>query len=570
LDKGLEFMVDSYKKPSDIWLDSSTLKHLTVCSRAGVLGALGWAEDEIRGKPIIGIVNSCTEMNPGHIHLDKIAAIVKQGVLQAGGIPMEFNIPGPCDAFSCGLDPMKYILPQRDVLADSVEMMVRCNSLDGLVFLASCDKIVPAELMASARLRLPAIFVCGGPMLTHAFFAPKDREAHENYSNYMSDGDEKRVKSIFDHETPGAGACDGFGTANTMQCLTESLGMSLDGSATIHAVDASKYRSARASGRRIVEMVREGLSADRILTRDAFLNAISTHTAMGGSSNAVIHLLAIAHELEDTGVKLDIDDFDEIGRKIPCIVGVNPNGPYAILDLHRAGGIPAVMKRIEANIKGSAMTINGKTRGELLKSAVIYDDEVVRPLNNPFETTGSLVIMRGNLAPEGAVIKQSAVRKDMRKHTGAARVFNSEIEVREGIESGKVGAGDVIVIRYEGPKGGPGMREMLAITRYLVYSGKGDDIALVTDGRFSGFTAGPAVGHVCPEAAEGGPIALVEDGDQITIDIPARTLTLHVDDVELHQRKAAWKPLRREISGFLKRYARDVVSANKGAWLKND
>jgi dihydroxy-acid dehydratase len=317
-------------------------------------------------------------------------------------------------------------------------------------------------------------------------------------------------------------------------------------------------------------MVKEKLSADKILTRDAFLNAVSTHTAMGGSSNAVIHLLAIAHELEDIGVKLSLDDFDKIGQEIPCIVGVKPNGPYAILDLHRAGGVPAIMKRIESNIKGTAVTVSGKTRGELLKSTLVYDDEVVRPLDHPFETTGSLVVMWGNLAPEGAVIKQSAVREEMRRHSGAARVFNSEIEVREGIDSGRVGPGDVIVIRYEGPKGGPGMREMLAITRYLVYSGKGDDIALVTDGRFSGFTAGPAVGHVCPEAAEGGPIALVEDGDRITIDIPARTITLHVDDAELQRRKVLWKPLKRELSGFLERYARDVVSANKGAWLKNN
>lgn len=553
------------KLESDILLDASELRHLTVCSRASVLGALGWAEDDIRHKPLIGIVNSCTDLNPGHMHLDKLAAMVREGILQAGGVPFEFNTPAPCDAFSCGLEPMKYVLPQRDLIADSIEMKVRCNSLDGLVFLSSCDKIVPGQLMAAARLNMPAIFVTGGPMLPRLFFEPSKQPKRNIVHDYMTSPQPKLLTAMFRYEGPGAGACTGFGTANTMQCLTEVLGLALSGCGTIHAVDADKLRIARASGRRIVAMVQEGLTAGNILTKAAFHNAICAHTAMGGSTNGVIHLLAIAHEM---GVALSLDDFDTIGREIPCVCGVIPSGPYDLLDLHRAGGIPALLKRIERYLDGAVRTVDGLPMAELLAAAAIHDNGVIRPLESPFYPGGGLAVLRGNLCPGGAVIKQSAVRAEMRTHTGPAKVYNSEVEARESIDKGLVEQGDVIVIRYEGPKGGPGMREMLLITRHLVYSGKADSVALVTDGRFSGFTSGPAVGHICPEAAEGGPIALVQDGDIITINIPKRTLTLHVPDDELTRRKAAWKPLARELDGYLRRYSRDVVSASEGAWLK--
>lgn len=549
---------------SNIWLDGSALKNLTACSRSGILGGLGFSRSDLIHKPIIGIVNSYTEINPGHAHLDKVAQAVKEGVLASGGVPFEFNTPAPCDATSCGLEPMKYILPQRDLIADSIEMMVRCNSFDGLVFLSSCDKIVPGQLMAAARLNLPAIFVQGGPALPHLFFAPKDKAASQPNTNYMRTGEEKLQEDIFDYECPGLGACSGFGTANTMQCLAEVLGMSYPFCATTHAVDSSKMRFARTSGRRIVEMVAEGLRPEKILTKHAFENAIAAHTAMGGSTNAVLHLLAIAHEM---GVALKIDDFERIGRGIPCVCGVKPSGEYEHIDLHRAGGMPAIEKRIRAYIHGDALNVGGMTAAEIIEKAVIADEDVVRPLENPFYEGGGLAIMRGNLAPETGVIKASAVRREMHVHTGPAKVFNSEVEARLGIDQGKVQDGDVIVIRYEGPRGGPGMREMLLITRYLVYTGKGDNVALVTDGRFSGFTAGPAVGHVCPEAADGGPIALVEDGDIITIDIPSRCLTLHVSDEELAERKKNWKPLKRDLSGYIERYARDVKAASKGAWL---
>lgn len=552
------------KKTSEIWLDGSELKNLTACSRSGILGGLGLSKGDVENRTVIGIVNSYTDINPGHAHLRQVAQAVREGVLQAGGIAFEFNTTAPCDATSCGLDPMKYILPQRDLIADSAEMMVRCNSFDGLVFLSSCDKIVPGHLMAAARLDIPAIFVQGGPMLPHLFFAPKDKAAQDTLKTYMRTGDPSLQQALFDYECPGAGACSGFGTANTMQSMVEVLGMSLPMCATVHAVDSNKLRFARASGRRIVEMVQENLRPHDILTKEAFENAIAVHTAMGGSTNAVLHLLAVAREM---GVDLAMDDFERLGRGIPCVCGVNPSGTYQQLDLHRAGGLPAIEKRISAYLHPQAKTVSGKTVGEIVERAVIADEEVIRPLDTPFYEGGGLAILHGNLAPGTGVVKASAVRPEMRVHTGPAKVFNSEVEAREGIDQGKVCDGDVIVIRYEGPKGGPGMREMLLITRYLVYSGKGDTVALVTDGRFSGFTSGPAVGHVCPEAAEGGPIALVEDGDSITIDIPNRTLTLHVSDEVLAERKKNWKPVKHPASGYLRRYARDVRAAAEGAGL---
>ena len=548
---------------SDILLDGSELKNLTACSRSGIFGALGLDRMDLQRKPLIGIVNSYTNINPGHMHLDKLAEAVKEGILQAGGTAFEFNTPAPCDATSCGLETMKYILPQRDLIADSIEMMVRCNSFDGLVFLSSCDKIVPGQLMAAARLNIPSIFVTGGPGLPHLFFAPKNM-CGDPSKDYMRTGDDALQDQIFHHECPGAGACSGFGTANTMQSMAEVLGLTLPLCATTHAVDAAKLRFARASGRRVVEMVLEGLCPRKILTKQAFENAIAVHTAMGGSTNAVMHLMAIAHEC---GVPLAMEDFERIGKGIPCVCGVEPSGSYSQLDLHRAGGMPALEKRIEKFLHKDALTGEGITVGQLVEKAEITDEAVIRPLDDPFFEGGGLAIMHGNLAPDTGVIKASAVRPEMRVHTGPAVCFNSEVEARLGIDQGKVHDGDVIVIRYEGPKGGPGMREMLLITRYLVYTGKGDTVALVTDGRFSGFTSGPAVGHVCPEAADGGPIALVEDGDLITIDIPNGTLTLHVSDEVLAERKKNWKPVRRELDGYLRRYAESVKPAAQGAWL---
>lgn len=551
---------------SDILYDCSEGKNLISHCRMSIFGSLGFAKEDLCGKPLIGIVNSFTDINPGHMHLDKLAGAVKEGVIQAGGTAVQFNTPAPCDATSCGLEPMKYILPQRDLIADSIEMMVRCNSFDGLVFLSSCDKIVPGQLMAAARLNLPAIFVTGGASLPARFFATKDIAAQQDPTEeFIATGNPDLVPIIYGCYGGGAGACSGFGTANTMQAMAEVLGLTLPGCATVLAVDPEKIRYARTSGRRIVQMVREQLRPDKILTKGGFENAICVHTAMAGSTNAVIHLCAIAHEC---GVDIGISDFERLGKGIPCVCGVVPSGHYSHLDLHRAGGIPALEKRISDHLHKDVLTVTGDSVAHILDKAQICDEEVIRPLDNPFYEGGGLAILRGNLAPGSAVIKASAVKPEMRVHTGPAKVFNSEVEARIGINEGKIEPGDVIVIRYEGPKGGPGMREMLMITKYLVYSGKADDVALVTDGRFSGFTAGPAVGHVCPEAADGGPIALVKDGDIITIDIVNRTLTLHVSDAVLAERKKSWIPLKRESNGYLKRYSEMVTSSAEGAWLK--
>ena len=551
---------------SDILYDFSEKRNLISHCRMSIFGSLGFAQEDLCHKPLIGIVNSFTDINPGHMHLDKLAEAVKEGILQAGGAAVQFNTPAPCDATSCGLEPMKYILPQRDLIADSIEMMVRCNSFDGLVFLSSCDKIVPGQLMAAARLNLPAIFVTGGPSLPAMFFATKDKASQQDPTEqFIATGNPDLIPTIYGCHGGGAGACSGFGTANTMQAMAEALGLTLPGCSTVLAVDPEKTRYARASGRRIVQMVHEQLTPEKILRKETFENAICVHTAMAGSTNAVIHLCAIAHEL---GIDIGVSDFERLGKGLPCVCGVVPSGHHSHLDLHRAGGIPALEKRIADYLHKATLTVSGSSLADILDKAKICDEEVIRPLNNPFYEGGGLAILRGNLAPDSAVIKASAVNPEMRLHTGPAKVFNSEVEARVGINEGKIEHGDVIVIRYEGPKGGPGMREMLMITKYLVYSGKADDVALVTDGRFSGFTAGPAVGHVCPEAADGGPIALVEDGDIITIDIVNRTLTLHVSDEVLAERKKNWVPLKRELSGYLKRYSETVTAAAEGAWLK--
>ncbi len=554
----------SPRKPkSQILLDRSNLKHLTTLSRLGVFGGLGYNRKELE-KPFIAVANSWTEANVGHVHLREVAAVVKDGIREEGGLPFEFNTPAPCDATSCGLEAMNCLLPQRDLIADSVEMMVRANSFDGVVFISTCDKIVPGQLMAAARLGLPAIFVTGGPMLPRFIFSPKTFSFKAIDSEYMKTPRVELEETMLKHRCPGPGACTGFGTANTMQCLTEVMGLSLPFTGTTHGVDPEKLRLARESGRRIVAMVQEGLTTEALFTAGAFRNAVKALMAMGGSTNAVLHLLAIARE---AAIPLCLDDFERAGREIPCICGVIPSGPYDMLDLHKAGGVPGILKEIEKALDLETLVVTGKKLGDHVREAAVHDPSVIRSLHNPFFAEGSIAILRGNLSPAGSVVKQSAIRKEMLVHSGEARVFNSEGEACEGLAQGKVKDGDVIVIRYEGPKGGPGMRELLGITRYLVYSGKGDSNALVTDGRFSGFTSGPAVGHVCPEAWEGGPIALLQDGDRISIDIPARTLSAAVSEREMERRRALWQPPPRSLSGYLARYARLVGSSSEGAWL---
>ena len=536
----------SLKKKSKVLLEN-TDRTATAIIRRELLKAIGLTEQEME-QPLVGIANSWTELTPGHMHLREVGEAVKAGVRLAGGTPLEFNTPAPCDGYGNGLEGMKYVLPQRDLTADFIEMMVRAHHLDAIVFISSCDKIVPGQLMAAARLDVPAIFVTGGPMLPFDLFLPKDAP---------------RVLSQLC--CPGAGACSGMGTANTMQFLTEALGMSLPGSATTHAVHSEKIHEAKRGGMQIVRLLEEDLTPREILTKESLENAIMVQQAVGGSTNAVLHLLALAQEVN---VPLDIDIYNRLGKEIPHICGGMPSGPYFILDIHRAGGVPAVMLRLKEKLHLDCVTVTGKTVEENLYGKMLLDEEVIRPLDNPFHDEGGIAILRGNLAPDSAVVKQSGVPEGMLAHRGPARVFDNEADAIQAAFDQEFKEGDVIIIRYEGPRGGPGMREILTVTELLFQMNLADSVSIVTDARFSGFSRGPAVGHVSPEAYEGGPIAIVEEGDIIEINIPERRLQVELSDDEIENRLKRWK--RPEISkdGYLARYGALVSSAHTGAVLK--
>lgn len=516
----------------------------TAMVRAEMIKACGVPLKDLEDRPLIGIVNSWNEVLPGHLHLREVARFVKDGVLMAGGIPLEFNTIAPCDGYSNGLDGMKYVLPMRDIIADAIETMTHAHCFDGLVFLSSCDKIVPGQLIAAARLNLPSIFVTGGPMLPFNEFAPKGTPA---------------IMSMI--SCPGPGACSGMGTANSMQFLVEAMGMSLPNSAVTHAVHNQKYLMARESGKRIVSMVNESLLPSDILTADAFHNALVTTAAAGCSTNVTIHLLALATEL---GITLELADFDRISKQVPHILGVYPSGPFFLIDVYRAGGLPAMLNKVKGHLKNDAMTVTGKTLATNNAPFVCVDDDVIRNLNNPYHREGGLAILKGSLSPTGAVVKSSGVPENMMVFSGPARIYDSEEQAIEAALNKEFKAGDVIVIRYEGPKGGPGMREMLTVTELLFQLSLGDKVALVTDGRFSGFSHGPAIGHVTPEAYNGGPLALAKNGDIIKIDIPGRKLDLAIPSAELEKRRANWKRPARTLTGHLKKYAALVSEADKG------
>lgn len=529
--------------------------------------AMGLTDEELR-RPLIGIVNSANEFIPGHIHLDKIAEAVKAGVRMAGGTPLEFSTIGVCDGIAMNHIGMKYSLGSRELIADSVEIMAMAHGLDALVFIPNCDKIIPGMLMAAARLNLPSIFVSGGPMLAGNFKGK--RVCLDNVfegvgavaSGRMTEED---LELLVDEACPGCGSCAGMFTANSMNCLTEALGMGLPGNGTIPAVHAARIRLAKMAGMKIMELLERDIKPLDIMTREAFENALTVDMALGCSTNTVLHLFAIAHE---AGIKLDLNMVNEISSRTPHLCKLAPAGPHFIEDLNEAGGIQMVMKRLSDKglIHTGLMTAGGVPIRENLDRAVGYRDDVIRPLDNPYSQTGGLAALFGNLAPEGAVVKQGAVAPEMMVHSGPARVFNSEEEAVEAILGGKINKGDVIVIRYEGPRGGPGMREMLTPTSAIVGMGLDKDVALITDGRFSGATKGASIGHVSPEAAQGGPIALVQEGDIIEIDIPNRRLTLKVEEIELNTRKAAWKPIEPKIkTGYMRRYAEMVQSASTGA-----
>lgn len=525
-----------------------------------IIRALGLEEKEIHDKPFIGIANTWNEINPGHMHLRSLAEAVKLGIAEAGGIPLEFNTIAPCDGWTCANKGMRFILPQREIIADSIEAMVEAHRLDALVTLSSCDKINPAVLMAAIRLDIPTICVPGGPNLFEIAFTPDYKGIDPKYYDDIR-------RKILCISCATAGACEFMGTANTIQCLMEAFGMTLPNAATTPAFTRMKYMIAKKSGKKILELLRNDITPSKIMTEKSLENVIIVDSALGGSTNATLHLPAIAHEM---GLDFDLQNFNEYSQKIPMIVNTSPSGEYGVVDLYKAGGVPAVMNRIKDYLNLDCLTVSEKPIGELIKRSQVLDDRVIRPLNNPIFHEGGTAILKGNLAPECAVVKQSAVHnRDMLKFEGPAKVFNSEREAIIALAADEISNGSVIVVRYEGPKGGPGMPELVALTQNIVFKPDVKDVALITDGRFSGATQGPCIGHVSPEAYVGGPIAVVKDGDIIQIDIPNKTLNLKVSEEEIQNRFKEWKPHQREIkSKTLLKYRALVTSASKGAVLK--
>jgi dihydroxy-acid dehydratase len=533
--------------------------------------AMGYTDEEI-ARPLIGVVNSYNEIIPGHIHLRTITEHVKAGIRMAGGTPVEFPAIGVCDGIAMGHVGMKYSLASRELIADSVEVMTMGHPFDALVLIPNCDKIIPGMLMAALRLNIPSIFISGGPMLAGKLRGkPVDLITVFEGVGAVKSGKmtARQLKDLEDCACPGCGSCSGMYTANTMNCMTEALGLGLPGNGTVLAVDSARMRLAKEAGMKIMELLKKNIRPRDIATLAAFKNAIAVDMALGGSTNTVLHLPAIAHE---AGIRLDLELFNQVGAKTPNLCKLSPAGAHHIEDLDAAGGVQAVMKEISklGVIDQKALTVSGTTVAKNLKESRVYDYSVIRPVKDPYSPDGGLAILKGNLAPEGGVVKRSGVAPSMMVNEGRARVFDSEDDAIAAIMGGKIKPGDVIVIRYEGPKGGPGMREMLAPTSALAGMGLAESVALLTDGRFSGGSRGAAIGHISPEAAEGGPIALVKEGDRIAIDIPKRKIALLVSVEELKRRKKAWKPPKPKIqSGYLSRYASLVTSGSTGAILKD-
>ena len=532
--------------------------------------AMGYTQTEL-DRPLIGVANSANEIIPGHIHLDKITEAVKAGIRIAGGTPIEFSTIGVCDGIAMNHQGMRYSLASRELIADSVEIMAMAHPFDGLVLIPNCDKIIPGMLMAAMRLNIPALVVSGGPMLAGRVGG----KSVDLVSVFEAVGAHKtgqitsdQLLELEDCACPGCGSCAGMFTANSMNCLTEALGMGLPGNGTIPAVTAARIRLAKVAGMRILDLIHQNLCPRDIATREAFENAISVDMALGCSTNTVLHVPAIAHE---AGIDLNLETFNKISSRTPHLCSLRPSGTHFLEDLDAAGGVQAVMHELATHnlIHLNPMTVTGKPVGDNLKAFPVLDRDVIRAFDQPYHKEGGIAILYGNLAPEGAVVKQSAVAPEMLQRMCRARVFESESEAATAILDRQIHPGDVVVIRYEGPKGGPGMQEMLTPTAALVGMGLGKDVALITDGRFSGGTHGAAIGHVSPEAAVGGPIALVEEGDEIAIDIPNKKLELRVDAATLEQRRALWTaPAPRIKEGYLARYAHMVTSGARGAILE--
>lgn len=544
-------------------------KGLERAPHRSLLKAVGLTDEEME-LPFIGVVNSWNEVIPGHIHLDKLADAVKAGIRMAGGVPFEFNTIGICDGIAMGHSGMKNSLPSRELIADSIELMVGAHQFDGMVMIPTCDKIVPGHLMAAGRLDIPTIVVTGGPMMPGIVGdEPQDlislfEAVGARRNNKITELD---LKNLEDCSCCGAGSCAGLFTANTMACVTEAMGMSLPGCGTAHAVDAKKTRIAKHSGMKILELVKKGINPRQIVTQASLDNSIRVDMAIGGSTNTALHMPAIASEF---GLELPLSKFDELSRETPHLINLRPGGNRFLIDFERAGGVPAIQQRLRGALDLDTLTVTGKTLEENLKEYIIINPrankEIIATLDSPVHAEGGIAVLRGSLAPQGSVVKQTAVSQNMLKFEGSARVFDSEELSMKAIMEKKIKPGDCIIIRYEGPKGGPGMREMLSPTAAIAGMGLIESVALVTDGRFSGGTRGPCIGHVSPEAADGGPIALVKDGDIIEIDIPARVLNLKISQEEMEKRKKAWKaPGQKELKGYLARYQKLVSSADKGA-----
>jgi dihydroxy-acid dehydratase len=537
-----------------------------------LLKAIGYTNEEIN-RPLIGVGHAHNEIIPGHVHLDRILEAVKTGIRIAGGTPIAFGTIGVCDGLAMNHPGMKYSLASREIIADSVEIMAQAHPFDAMVLIPNCDKVTPGMLMAMLRVNIPALMVSGGPMLTGRF---RGKDVHlvsvfEGVGRVKAGAmSEEDLKELEDAACPGCGSCAGMFTANSMNCLAEAIGLALPGNGTIPAVAAARIRLAKEAGMAVMNLLANNIRPRDIATAEAFENAMAVDMALGCSTNTVLHVPAIAKE---AAVALPLTRFNEVSLKTPHICSLIPGGPHSLQELDEAGGVPAVMHELLSTRDGlhlEVMTATGKTLKDNLAGKAVRNREVIRPVNDPYHQEGGIAVLYGNLAPDGAVVKQSAVAPEMLVHSGPARIYNSEEEAQSAILGGRINPGDVVVIRYCGPKGGPGMPEMLSPTSAIIGMGLGGSVALITDGRFSGGTQGACLGHISPEAAEGGPIGLAQEGDTIAIDIPGRSITLAVAETELSQRRAAWQPLPPKItSGYVARYARQVTSASTGAVLKD-
>ncbi len=534
-----------------------------------LLRALGWTDDEM-AKPLVGIICAQSEIIPGHMHLDDIAKAAAEGVIAAGGKPVIMPSIGVCDGIAMGHAGMKYSLPSREIIADSAEILLRAHAMQAAIFVGNCDKIIPGMLMAAARVNIPSIFVSGGPMLAGRVRGKKTSLStmFEQVGAFNAGKiDEGELKNYECNACPTCGSCSGMFTANSLNCLCEALGMALPGNGTIPMVYSARLALAKRAGAAVMKLLKDDIRPSDIMTPAAFRNAEAVDMAIGASTNTVLHLIAVAREAGLDASRVSIDSLNEISERTPNLCRLAPAGEHYIEELNEAGGISAVMKELldAGLLDGSVMTVSGMTLAELVKDAVNRDTEVLRPIDSPYSAQGGLTILKGNLAEDGSVVKKSAVDPKMLKHSGPARCFDSEEDAMAAISSGKIKAGDVVVIRYEGPVGGPGMREMLTPTSAIVGAGLGDTVALITDGRFSGATRGAAIGHVCPEAAMGGTIGILRDGDIIDIDIPACSLNVRLSDEEIAERKSKFVRLEKPVTGYLRRYRANVTSASEGA-----